>query len=149
MDYSYLLDFIVNSFTFDHEFLLPEDPVYIIFQVDGSNDAVSTFQKSPEPEIIFNFSKRIILQLENLTTAFIYASLCTYSTELQQTIPIGNAKIRLKSFPIGTPANISFPVFTPNNAAVKVGTINLKANIATMIKEQYPMAIPINTNYKK
>ena len=144
MDGGYLLDFLVITSTFDPELELPQDPVYIIFQVDGSQEPVATYQKTAQKEILWNFSARVILQLKNLSSACLYATMCTFSEADQNSIPIGTAKIKLRSFPISRPANISFHIFNPNNSAMKVGTINLKANINTMLTQQYAMAIPIN-----
>ena len=139
----YLLDFILESFTLDPNFEIPDDPVYIIFQTDGSSNSVVTSTKTPERIIDWNFKVRIILQIDNLSTACLYSTLCTYSQKDQKPIPLGNAKIRLRSFPVGNPAKFSFHIFNPNNSALKVGTINLTATMATMIRNNYPMAIPI------
>ena len=142
----YLLDFLLESFAFDQEFQLPNEPVYIIFRIDGSQNAVSTFQKNSENIINWDYQSRNFLQIDNLANAFMYATLCTYS-EGYPPVPIGIAKIRLNSFPLGRPGQISFHIFDPNNSAIKVGTITLTANMMALINDQYPKAIPIATNY--
>ena len=144
MDGGYLLDFVVTKSSFDPNVEVPDDSVYIIFQTDGSQNPVPTFPKPAEREISWDFPARIFLHLNNLSNACLYATLCSYSGQNQSPIPIGRAKLKLRYFPVGNPKQISFNLMNPENSAMKVGTINLTANIAAMLTQEYPMAIPIN-----
>ena len=144
----YLLDFVVKGATFCDEVELPPKPIFVIFQTDGSSETIATNQKNPEKTTSYNFPARIILKLDSLSSAYMYASLCTFDEGIQTTTPIGIAKIKLKSFPIGKPASFSFTLLSPQNNALKVGNITLTAALAAMINptssNAFPMGIPIN-----
>ena len=140
---NYLLDFLVTKSTFDQDTQIPNDSIFLYFQADGTNEPIYTFKKEAQKVIEWKFPARMVLKIDNLQNACLYATVCSYSDSSKNSTPLGNAKIKLCSFPVGRPANISFPVFNPNNSALRVGTINLTATIAAMIRSNYSMAIPI------
>lgn len=147
---TYLLDFIVNSATFTNEIPLPKDPVFVIFQTDGFAESVATKPSPPSSIINFNHPVRIVLTLDSLAQAQMYVTLCILQengNNKQSSVPIGYARIKLKSFPIGCPATFSFSLLNPLNTAITIGSLSLTANISTMVPSidisSFAMGIPM------
>ncbi|EAY08281.1 hypothetical protein TVAG_401350 [Trichomonas vaginalis G3] len=147
----YLLDFIVNNATFTDELPIPKDPIYAIFQADGLNESIATKPIQPQEKITWNHPVRAVLNLESLSQAHMYAQLCTLQENppnKPSPYPIGYARIKLKSFPVGTPATFSFPLLNPSNTAITIATMSMTANITAMIPvvdtSSFAMGIPIN-----
>jgi hypothetical protein len=128
----FLLDFVLGKVSFSALSLQEDKPVWFVFKADGlPNQLVSNPMPASVNEV--NFAVRLILELPNLSGAYLYISLCCHDDVGRQVRRMGFAKLGLKAFPVGNPKQFSFPVMDASNTAVVIARVTFTACISAFV----------------
>ena len=130
---SYILDFIIHEINLLNEIKNLKTPLWAMFKVDGSNQPIQTQKKNASEIIQYNFPVRIVLNLLDLSNAYLYVNFCTFSENSDQVISLGVSRVKVRSLPVGRPKKFSFPLMSTINTAITIATISITATFSAFI----------------
>ncbi|OHT13689.1 hypothetical protein TRFO_16126 [Tritrichomonas foetus] len=138
---SYILDLVIGK----GNLMIPMNsasPMWFVISADGLQHPFSTpsVNASEKPE--WNHKVRLILNIEDLSRAYIYFTLCTYSPNGRDVIAIGRSRVGLRNLPKGHPKQFMFPLMSPSNSAQEAMRINVIASFS-----QFSQQRNVNSNH--
>lgn len=93
-------------------------PLWLVIKADGLEQPVQTNQTIPCINPCWNFAIRLILELPDISPAYLYFSLCTFKNSFDTPIAIARSRLGLRSMPIGSPKQFKFPLMAANSNVI-------------------------------
>ena len=126
---SWILDIVIQ----DGDFLLREEsysmPFWFVISATGLQSQFSTPQASFSFKPVWNFPTRLIIQITDLQTSYLYFTLCTFEQNGRDVRGVARSRVGLRSFPIGNPKKIRIPLMNASNAAQLAMSLNVIASL--------------------
>ena len=98
--------------------------IWFVISVDGASEPFSTSISCVSMHPVWEYPSRTLLKLDELQTAYMYFTLCTYGPD-QGVIALARSRVSLKYFPCGTPKQFTFPLMSANNSAEELMSLTL------------------------
>lgn len=136
----YLLDVLINDADLSPDLANAQTPFGIMLRVDGLASTVNTpmvYQKGQR--LSWNHPSRMILDIPDISTAYLYVVLYTTNPHSPNVETKGTAKVRLSAFPVGKPKKFSFPLKQYSNTAITTGSLHLTATISAFVPQYASM----------
>lgn len=107
-----------------------QTPLWFVLSADGYPHQVVTSQAIPSAHPTWEFPVRLVLELQDLSRAYLYVTLSTFKFNSQSTQVLGRSRIGLRSFPIGNPKRFTFPLMHSANSANKAADVTFVATLS-------------------
>ena len=112
--------------------------IWIVISVDGADQPFSTNVAGISENTVWEFPHRTVLNLNDISTAYLYFTLCTYGPD-QTVVALARSRVCLRHFPNGSPKTFTFPLMSANNSADETMSLTLCATLSSL-----PQQIPQN-----
>ena len=137
-----------------------EGSLWFVVACDGTTQPFSTIPTGLSERLTskWDFPRRLILQVDDISRAYIFFTLCTYGKDGVGVIPIARSRICLRSLPIGSPKQFTFPMMSVKNSSLEVMQIKVLATLSLLsptyslapsmpLHSQMSMGNPMNRNF--
>ena len=117
---TWILDLVIKDAEMGPDTQNLNTPLWFVIKADGLPQPVHTSQALPSSNPQWNFPVRLILQLNDISRAYLYVTLCTFKPGFEGPTAIARSRIGLRSMPIGSPKQFKFPLMlsvNPNSLA--------------------------------
>jgi len=141
---SWILDLVIRDAEIKEEYSNIEKPIWFVVSANGLNQPFSTPQVTPTKSPKWNYPARLVLKFSDITTAYLYVTLCTFGNDNNVIIPLARARVGLRTFPIQNPRQFTFPLMNVNDLSQEFSTLRLIATISSFTP-QYVTPPPYHT----
>ena len=124
-----VLDLIVKDAIISNNIQEISTPLWIVINVDGLERPFSTNVATGGSHPVWNFPVRVVIQVPDVSKAYLYATLCTYGPNHQGSVPVARSRIGLRALPRGSPKQFSFPLMRTQNGAQELASLTLAATL--------------------
>lgn len=129
---SWILDIVIQ----DGDFHLQEEnysmPFWFVISATGLQNQFSTPQAAFSMNPVWNYPTRLIIQITDLQTSYLYFTLCTYEQNGRDVRGVARSRVGLRSFPIANPKRIRIPLMNASNAAQLAMSLNVVASLSPL-----------------
>lgn len=129
---SWVLDIVI----YDGEFLLNDEsysmPFWFVISATGLQNQFSTPQASFSSHPVWNYPTRLIIQITDLQSSYLYFTLCTYEQNGRDVRGIARSRVGLRSFPIGNPKKVRIPLMSASNSATIAMSLSVVASLSPL-----------------
>jgi hypothetical protein len=131
--YRYVLDCVLDHVDLSSELQCISDHLLVMFRLSPPTEMVETRAMPAAPRISFQFPVRVLFRVDDISSAYFFAQLCTVHPLTVDRRPIGRSKVALKSLPVGSPKRFRFPVLSLVNNAIRVAEMTLTATLSVVL----------------
>ena len=129
---TWVLDIVVKDGTISKSYNLLDLPLWFVISADGAQQPFSTSQTTASASPSWDFPRRLILQLQDISSAYLYFTLCTYGGGGTGVQAIARSRIGLKHLPIGSPKQFTFPLMHARNSTSEVMQLRVIATLSEL-----------------
>lgn len=134
---TFLLDILLDEGQFSPYLNQVLSPMWLIFSADGLSKSVSTQQVLPNTTVKFNFSTRLILNLQSLENSFLRVSLCTVlDSDPTKAKLIASSQMNLNVFTPGKCMKATFPLLDALNHNKEAALLSIQASLSDLRQVQ-------------
>jgi hypothetical protein len=132
---NYILDFIVHEAELASDVRELGTNVLMEFRADGLATGVVVPPLPASAKVKWDFPVRLILKLPEITSHYMFASLCLVTSTGGKSI--ARARIPLKALPVGSPKRFKFPLMHVANHAITRAQVTFTALISALVPYRF------------
>jgi hypothetical protein len=134
----WILDLVVKDASLGAQFQSVSTPIWLVINVDGLTRPFSTPPASISSGPSWNFPARLFLSIADITTGYLYVTMCTFGPNNQGVVTLARSRIGLRSLPRDAPKLFRFPLMWTQNGAQECARLCVCATLSALAPADGP-----------
>ena len=137
MSSSWILDIAFHDAKITEKYRDRYKSFWLVINADGLVSQFSTPLVYSADHPVWDYSARLMLQLQDLSRAYLYVSLCTYDQRTNAPVVVAMSRVSLKTFPYGSLKPFSFPLISSTDPHSTVAKLSVSSNFTIFNPPQW------------